>query len=178
MEETEVNDFSQGTVTFCRSKHKLSIVAWWYLRLLLMSIVLSLFLFVVEFFFDDQYGQSTALVWIAIIVSSFVALCYSLINKGSLVDKITIDHQKQEIRVQRYNMFKRERRVTIPFDGFSWNVLKGGRSQDRLRLFPKTGRRIIICEDSLGWTQKDCDRLKKALEKITPREIILFGRNA
>lgn len=146
MEEIRNNDFSQGTVTFCRSKRKLSIVARWYLRLLWTFIFVSLALYVSIFFIDGRFVYDSTCIWIAIILSSAIALADSLCKKGSLVDTITIDHQKQEIRVQCYNQFKRERRVTIPFDGFSWNVQTGGTDASRIRLFPKTGRRIILAK--------------------------------
>ena len=90
------------------------------------------------------------------------------------MDSVTIDYKKQEIRIKYYSLLKKEHNVTFPFEGFSWSILNGGRSQDRLRFQHEERSKIVLCEDSLGWTFEDCSHLHQALSRITPREKGLF----
>ena len=86
------------------------------------------------------------------------------------METVHIDYVKQEIRVLRYTWWGRQRKVVIPFKGFSWDVMPGGRGPDRLRLFPLVDNRIVICEDTLGWTYEDCQKLEAALSEIVDKD--------
>ena len=46
------------------------------------------------------------------------------------------------------------------------DVVWGGKSLDRLRIFPKSGKRIVICKGGLGWTWEDIGQLESALTKV------------
>lgn len=169
MENMESSNNDKDIVTISRSKRKLSVVDWWYLRLLIMSVVYIVILIVFCFIIDKSMFFSLRLVVIISIISFLISIYYSLINKGSLVDSVTIDYEKQEIHIRHYTLLKKERNVTIPFEGFYWSILNGGRSQDRLRFKHNDFPTIVICEDSLGWTFEDCTQLHQALSRITPK---------
>lgn len=165
---------SKNSITISRSKHKLSVVDWWYLRLFLMSIASTVLLLIVLFITGKSIFISLRPVIICAIGVFFFCMFYSLINKGNLVDSVTIDYKNQEIRVKYYSLLKKEHNVTFPFEGFSWSILHGGRSQNRLRFQQEQRSKIVLCEDSLGWTFEDCSHLHQALSRITPREKGLF----
>lgn len=165
---------SKNCITISRSKHKLSVVDWWYLRLFLMSIASTVLLLIVLFITGKSIFISLRPVIICAIGVFFFCMFYSLINKGNLVDSVTIDYKNQEIRVKYYSLLKKEHNVTFPFEGFSWSILHGGRSQNRLRFQQEQRSKIVLCEDSLGWTFEDCSHLHQALSRITPREKGLF----
>lgn len=165
---------SKNSITISRSKHKLSVVDWWYLRLFLMSIASTVLLLIVLFITGKSIFISLRPVIICAIGVFFFCTFYSFINKGNLVDSVTIDYKNQEIRVKYYSLLKKEHNVTFPFEGFSWSILHGGRSQNRLRFQHEQRSKIVLCEDSLGWTFEDCSHLHQALSRITPREKGLF----
>ena len=100
----------------------------------------------------------------------FLSLVGSFAEKGSLVETVHIDYKKQEIRVLRYNLLKRQFKIVIPVEGFSWDVLWGGRSANRLRMFQPDGKRIVICEGVLGWTVEDLLHLESALSKVVAQD--------
>ena len=83
---------------------------------------------------------------------------------------VYVDYIKQEIRINHYTIGNRQLKTVIPFEGMTWDVLNGGRSLDRVRIFPKNGKRIVICEGGLGWTWEDIGQLKSALTKVVGRE--------
>lgn len=170
MENKELSNNPKNTTTIRRSKHKLSVVDWWYLRLALSSIILTISMLIIITLIDKSQLPDLSLLITTSIISGFLSLCYSLINKGNLVDSVTIDYKKQEIRIKYYSLLKKEHNVTFPFEGFSWSILNGGRSQDRLRFQHEERSKIVLCEDSLGWTFEDCYHLHRALSHITPRE--------
>lgn len=166
---------SKNSITISRSKHKLSVVDWWYLRLFLMSIASIVLLLIVLFITGKSiFINFRPVIICAIGVCFFFCTFYSFINKGNLVDSVTIDYKNQEIRVKYYSLLKKEHNVTFPFEGFSWSILHGGRSQNRLRFQHEQRSKIVLCEDSLGWTFEDCSHLHQALSRITPREKGLF----
>ena len=41
---------------------------------------------------------------------------------------------------------------------------------NRLRIFPKDGKRIVIVEDVLGWDETEFAQLESALSKIVSKE--------
>lgn len=104
-------------------------------------------------------------------IFSFAAsysIFYSFFNKGSLVDVVYVDYIKQEIRVNYFTLWNSPRKVVIPFEGMTWSILPGGLSLNRLRIFLKSGKRIVICDGGLGWS--DIEQLKSALSKIVEEE--------
>jgi len=108
--------------------------------------------------------------WIFTLISTGFSLYYSLINKGSLVEEVTVEYAKQEVRVLHYTLFNQEHKTVVPFEGLSWSILPGGQSLDRFRIIPKEGPRIIICEGGLGWKSEDIERLSLALSKVVDME--------
>lgn len=169
MEEDLPRPYPSDVRTIRRSKRKLSIVSRWYLRLAMITFIILAGFFLVSLF-DKGLMPSLFKKPLVYLISLGFALYYSLINKGSLVESISFDYLRQEIRVVHFTLLNRQHRVVVPFEGMSWSVLPGGRSLDRLRIFPKQGDRIVICEGALGWTEEDVDRLESALSKIVERE--------
>lgn len=169
MDDMQSKEYQNSVITIRRSKRKYSIVAAFYLRFLLIVAGLLAFGVGVFAFFAIKDGKwyliATALPLLSG-MSVFGSAWYSFLNKGSLVDTIKIDYIKKEINVLRYTLINEQREVTIPFEGIKWNILPGGRSKDRLRIFPQNGKRIVICEDTLGWTCEDISELKSALSVI------------
>lgn len=169
MDDMQSKEYQNSVITIRRSKRKYSIVAAFYLRFLLIVAGLLAFGVGVFAFFAIKDGKwyliATALPLLSG-MSVFGSAWYSFLNKGSLVDTIKIDYIKQEINVLRYTLINEQREVTIPFEGIKWNFLPVGRSKDRLRIFPQNGKRIVICEDTLGWTCEDISELKSALSVI------------
>ena len=177
MDENQAKDYPNYVRTIRRSKRKHSIVASFYIRFLWIialcigvmgggGIVLAMIdkgttdIFV-------SYGNWSGYFLLIAFISVLGSVWYSILNKGSLVDTIKVDYIKQEIRVLYYTLSNQQRQVTIPFEGMTWNILPGGRSRDRIRIFPKEGERIVVCIDTLGWTFEDFEQLRSALSRIT-----------
>lgn len=169
MEEAQPRQYPRYVRTIRRSKRKLSIVSRWYLRLAIITFIFLVGLFLV-FLFDKGSMLSLFKRPFPYLISLGIALYYSLINKGSLVESVSVDYLRQEIRVVHFTLLNRQHKVVVPFEGMSWSVLPGGRSLDRLRIFPKQGNRIVICEGGLGWTGEDVGRLESALSRIVELE--------
>ena len=169
MEEDLPRQYPRYVRTIRRSKRKLSIVSRWYLRLAIITFIILVGLFLVSLF-DKGSMLSFFKRPFPYLISLCIALYYSLINKGSLVESVSFDYLRKEIRVVHFTLLNRQHKVVVPFEGMSWSVLPGGRSLDRLRIFPKQGDRIVICEGGLGWTGEDVDRLESALSRIVERE--------
>lgn len=169
MEEAQPRQYPRYVRTIRRSKRKLSIVSRWYLRLAITTFIILVGFFLVSLF-DKGLMSSLFKRPLVYLISLGIALYYSLINKGSLVESVSVDYLRQEIRVVHSTLLNRQHKVVVPFEGMSWSVLPGGRSLDRLRIFPKQGDRIVICEGGLGWTGEDVDQLESALSRIVERE--------
>lgn len=172
MEEKHPKEYPNENLTIRRSKRRISIVLWWYLRLMWLFAGMMLILACIGCFTN---GGITLVEIMPVYggISVWFALFYSFINKGSLVETVHIDYIQQEIRVLRYSLWGRQFKVVIPFKGFTWDELPGGNSPYRLRLFPLADNRIVICEGSLGWTGDDCVRLKEALSEIVEKDFWL-----
>ena len=109
-------------------------------------------------------------------VSMFFSLFYSFLNKGSLADVVYVDFIKQEISVIHYTLAGRQLKTIIPFEGMTWDVYYGNSYLDKLRIFPKNGKRVVICEGTLGWTFEDSKLLKSVLSRIVERKHGIFRR--
>lgn len=109
-------------------------------------------------------------------VSMFFSLFYSFLNKGSLADVVYVDFIKQEISVIHYTLDGRQLKTIIPFEGMTWDVYWGNSSLDKLRIFPKNGKRVVICEGTLGWTIEDIELLKSVLSRIVERKHGIFRK--
>ena len=169
MEEVQPQKYPRYVRTIRRSKRKLSVVSRWYLRLAIITIIILVSFFLISLF-DKGLMPSLFKGPLVYLISMGFALYYSLINKGSLVESVSFDYSRQEIRVVHSTLLNRQHKVVVPFEGMSWSELPGGYSLDRLRIFPKYGNRIVICEGGLGWTERDVDQLKSALSRIVERE--------
>lgn len=169
MDNSLSETYPQYVRTIRRSKRKCSVVAHFYLRIawlfsafFLMESAIFLLSDTFHFYLDNL---------LAVFLSAlFLSLVDSFAEKGSLVETVHIDYKKQEIRVLRYNLLKRQFKIVIPFEGFSWDVLWGGRSANRLRMFQPDGKRIVICEGVLGWTVEDLLHLESALSKVVAQD--------
>ncbi len=169
MDDSQSKEYQNSVITIRRSKRKYSIVARFYLRFLLIVAGLLGFSVGVFAFFAIWDGKSSLIATALPLLSGMSVLgsaWYSFLNKGSLVDMIKIDYIKQEINVLRYALLGQQHEVTVPFEGMKWNILPGGRSKDRLRIFPQDGTRVVVCEGTLGWTYDDFQNLRSALSVI------------
>ncbi|MCR4736652.1 MAG: hypothetical protein K5846_00645 [Bacteroidales bacterium] len=170
MENSQSGTYPQYVRTIRRSKWKYSVVvrfylrtAWLFIALFLMEAAIFLFSESFHFFLDHL---------LAVFLFAFgFALFLSFLGKGSLVEAVYVDYKKLEIRVLRYDLLKRQYKIVIPFEGFSWDMLNGGgRGPDRLRMFQPNGKRVVICEGVLGWTIEDFQHLKSALSKVVAED--------
>ena len=113
--------------------------------------------------------ESSDFLDIALIILD-VSVCYLvgdvLVNKGSLVEEVAIDRSRREIQVIHYRLWGQRCERKIPFDGFSWSVSRDKYDGDRVRIYPKQGRRIVVVENKLGWNTNDVKNLIDALSQI------------
>lgn len=173
MDDMQSKEYQNSVITIRRSKRKYSIVAAFCLRfLLIVAGLLGFYVGLFAFFaiMDGKWSLIATALPLLSGISVLGSAWYSMLNKGSLVDTIKIDYIKQEINVLRYTLINEQREVTIPFEGMKWNILPGGSSKDRLRIFPQNGKRVVICEDTLGWTYDDIKKLRSALSIIIKEE--------
>jgi len=169
MENSQSGTYPQYVRTIRRSKRKYSVVVRFYLRTVWLFIALflmesAIFLFSESFhFFLDHL--------LTVFLFAFCGtLLFAFVGKGSLVETVYVDYKKREIRVLRYDLLKRQYKIVIPFEGFSWDVKRGGRAPDRLRMFQSDGRRVVVCEGVLGWTFEDFQRLRSALSTVVAQD--------
>ena len=169
MENSQSETNPQNIRTIRRSKRKFPVVIRFYLRIVwLFSVIffiesaISLFSNTIHFLLDNL---------LFVFISAFCfALFLSFLSKGSLVETIYVDYKKREIRVLRYDLLRRQYKIVIPFEGFSWDVMNGGRGPDRLRMFQPDGKRVVICEGVLGWTLDDFQRLILELSEVVAQD--------
>ncbi len=169
MDDSQSKEYQNSVITIRRSKRKYSIVARFYLRFLLIVAGLLGFYVGLFAFFAIKDGKWSLIATAFPLLSGISVLgsaWYSFLNKGSLVDMIKIDYIKQEINILRYTLLGQQREETISFEGVKWNIMPGGRSKDRLRIFPQDGTRVVVCEGTLGWTYDDFQNLRSALSVI------------
>lgn len=166
MEEVQPKQYPRSVRTICRSKNEISVLARFYIAIGLYFAGFMVMAALVVVFSDGMKALNDRIPFVLGVGFAF-SLFFSLLHKGSLVETVCVDYINQEIRVLRYDLLCRQHKEVIPFKGFAWDVLPGGRSPDRLRLFPLEGKRIVICEGELGWTIEDCQKLESALSVIT-----------
>lgn len=136
--------------TFSKDKAKHSAVFYFYLRLLIIALLGE----AVLIFFDIKgpAPMSPALLaGVTLVVLAF-AVVIGLIDKGSLVDSVTIDRERGELRLKHYNLLGRAQESTISLEGMlSEYYNPNSRAANRLRIYASDGRRFVICENSCGW---------------------------
>lgn len=162
-------DYPQYVRVIKRSKRKHSIVFRFWIRFIPLFLFFAGVPFLVSIIMDvgkHFLGYVLACGGFGLFMAPF----YSFLNKGSLADVVYVDYIKQEIRVIHYTIGNRQLKTVIPFEGMRWDVYWGGKSLDRLRIFPKSGKRIVICKGGLGWTWEDIGQLESALTKVVERE--------
>ena len=98
MEEVQPRQYPRYVRTIRRSKRKLSIVSRWYLRLAIITFIILVGLFLVSLF--DKGLMSSFKGPLVYLISMGIALYYSLINKGSLVESVSVDYLRREICIQ------------------------------------------------------------------------------
>ena len=99
MEEAQPRQYPRYVRTIRRSKRKLSIVSRWYLRLAIITFIILVGLFLVSLF-DKGSMLSFFKRPFPYLISLSIALYYSLINKGSLVESVSVDYLRREICIQ------------------------------------------------------------------------------
>ena len=157
--------------TFRRSRHALNPAVMFYVRMAVILLGFMLIIVVGFLLCGVDIDRIIDGLPVAAGVSAFYALLWVSTNTGSLVETVHVDYTKQEIRVLRYTLLGRQRLSKIPFEGLYWETYRLGRLLERLRLFPLSGEKIVICKGGLtGWTDDDIDALKAALSKIVPED--------
>lgn len=168
-----MTNIPKDIVVIQRSKRKHSIVFRFWRRLFLLFFVMTLGLFLI-YTLTGGLLIGWELLCVGASVSMFPALLYSFLNKGSLADVVYVDFIKQEISVIHYTLYGRQQKTIIPFEGMTWDVYYGNSTLDKLRIFPKNGKRVVICVGTLGWTFEDSELLKSVLSRIVERKHGIF----
>ena len=99
MEEAQPRQYPRYVRTIRRSKRKLSIVSRWYLRLAIITFFFLVGIFLVSLF-EKGLMPSFFKEPLVYFISLGIALYYSLINKGSLVESVSVDYLRREICIQ------------------------------------------------------------------------------
>jgi hypothetical protein len=169
MENSQSEANPQNIRTIRRSKRRFPVVVRFYLRIVWLFSAIFLIESVIFLLSETFHFFLDNLLFVFLFAFCF-ALFLSILGKGSLVETVCIDYIKREIRVLQYNLLYHQHKIVIPFEGFSWDVMNGGRGPDRLRMFQPNGKRVVICEGVLGWTFEDFLRLKSELSMVAAQD--------
>ena len=158
----------KGVKHFQQKHRNRTILQSFYLNMVLWMIILWVGLLILIYLREGSLGNmlinSRGLWWASVSVI-LVALFYSLIEKGSLVESLDVDYASQEIRVIHYRLPFMKCQRTIPFEGLQWTwVRTRSRKMDYLRITPKEGKKLYITGYHLGWD--NCMGIIAALQKI------------
>lgn len=146
-----------------RSKRKRTILFCYYRRAFLWFVLLSVPYFVMGIGHEGFWSEC----WPLLLIPTLISLGISIVAKGTLAESVTMDYSKREITISYYSLLGRESERIISAKGLHWRITSPrGRGWDRLKIYPKEGPKVVICQD-LGWEEEDFEKLSVALEKIT-----------
>lgn len=136
--------------TFNKDKAKHSAVFYFYLRVLIIALLgEAIFIF---FDIKDPTPTPPALFTGSTMVVLVFAIIIGLIDKGSLVDSVTIDQERGELRLKHYSLLGRAQESTIRLEGMLNEYYNPhSLAASRLRIYAPDGRQFVICENSCGW---------------------------
>ena len=169
MGEAQPKQYPNNVITVRRSKNEISVLGRFYIALGLYFAGFMVIAALVVIICDGMKALNDHIPFVLGMGFAF-SLLFSLGHKGSLVETVCVDYVKQEIRVLRYDLLSHQHNAVIPFKGFSWDVISGGRFPDRIRLFPLEDKRIVICKGELGWSFEDCQKLESVLSEIVDKD--------
>lgn len=169
-----MTNIPQDIVVIQRSKREHSIVFLFWRRMFLTFCIATLCVFLLGILM--RVLVDLTFFCVAGFYSTIIPLIYSFVNKGSLADIVYVDFTKQEICVVHYTLGKRQLKTIIPFEGMTWDVYYGWGHYGKVRIFPKNGKRMVICEGTLGWTDGDSTLLESMLSRIVERKHGIFRR--
>ena len=160
-------EISHDVWQYSRSKNRHSVLFYYY-RIVVLFFVCFSVASVLPTVILSGYDWNTIGV-VAPLFMFFFTFCFAWTIKGSLVESVTIDNPRQEIRIVHYRLSGVSSERAIPFEGFRWNVLFA-RDGNRLRMYPYEGKRIVVVEGRLGWTYEDYSELVSAMHRFEKKE--------
>ena len=157
-------EISHDVWQYSRSKNRHSVLFYYY-RIVVLFFVCFSVASVLPTVILSGYDWNTIGV-VAPLFMFFFTFCFAWAIKGSLVESVTIDNPRQEIRIVHYRLSGVSCERAIPFEGFRWNVLFA-RDGNRLRMYPCEGKRVVVVEGRLGWTYEDFAEIVNAMHQFT-----------
>ena len=160
-------EISHDVWQYSRSKNRHSVLFYYYRNVVLFFVCFSV-ASVLPTVILSGYDWNTIGV-VAPLFMFFFTFCFAWTIKGSLVESVTIDNPRQEIRIVHYRLSRVSCERAIPFEGFRWDV-KFARDGNRLRMYPCEGKRVVVVEGRLGWTYEDYSELVSAMHRFEKKE--------
>lgn len=160
-----VTEIAQGVRQFSRSKNRHPVLFYYYRNVALFFVGYFMVAMLTLLIYGTNRDVMGKVMVIDLLFVAFLTGCFAWQSKGSLVESVTIDNPRQELRVVHYRSTGTRCERTIPFEGFRWDVLSA-RDGNRLRLFPREGRRIVVVEGYLGWRYEDFAELVTAMHSF------------
>ncbi|MBQ6684386.1 MAG: hypothetical protein IJM74_09820 [Bacteroidales bacterium] len=160
-------EISHDVWQYSRSKNRHSVLFYYY-RIVVLFFVCFSVASVLPTVILSGYDWNTIGV-VAPLFMFFFTFCFAWAIKGSLVESVTIDNPRQEIRIVHYRLSGVSCERAIPFEGFRWNVLFA-RDGNRLRMYPCEGKRVVVVEGRLGWTYEDFAEIVNAMHQFTKKK--------
>lgn len=162
-------EISHGVWQFSRSKNRHSVLFYYYRNVVLFYVSFYLAVTLLSLIYGADRDAVGTVMLVALLYVFFFTGCFAWMSKGSLVESVTIDNPRQEMRVVHYQLTGVRCERIIPFEGFMWDVLSA-RDGNRLRLFPREGRRIVVVEGYLGWRYEDFAEIVIAMHQFTKKK--------
>lgn len=160
-------EISHDVWQYGRSKNRHSVLYYYY-RIVVLFFVCFSVASVLPTVILSGYDWNTIGV-VAPLFMFFFTFCFAWTIKGSLVESVTIDNPRQEIRIVHYRLSEVSCERAIPFEGFRWDV-KFARDGNRLRMYPCEGKRVVVVEGWLGWTYEDFAEIVNAMHQFTKKK--------
>ena len=162
-------EISHGVWQYGRSKNRHSVLFYYYRSVVLFFVAFFLAATLPPLIFGADRAAVGKAILVALLYVVILTGCFAWVSKGSLVESVTIDNPRQEMRVVHYQLAGVRCERIVPFEGFMWDVLRA-RDGNRLRLFPLEGRRVVVVEGHLGWRYEDFAEIVTAMHQFTKKK--------
>lgn len=162
-------EISHRVWQYSRSKNRHSVLFYYYRNVVLFFVFFFLAATLPPLIYGADGAAVGKVILAALLYVFFFTGCFAWMSKGSLVESVTIDNPRQEICVVHYQVSGVRCERIIPFKGFMWDVLSA-RDGNRLRLFPREGRRIVVVEGYMGWSYADFAEIVTAMHQFTKKK--------
>ena len=162
-------EISHDVWQYGRSRDQHSVLFYYYRNVVLFFVVFFLVTTLPSLIYGADRDAVCKVMLVALLCVVFLTGCFAWQSKGSLVESVAIDNPRQEMRVVHYQLAGVRCERIIPFEGFTWDVLSA-RDGNRLRLFPREGRRIVVVEGYWGWRYEDFAELVTAMHQFTRKK--------